>query len=148
MVKLYQYTKQIQFEFGDKPQKLLARQLRKIQGEKIIHRIKSENGEFLTQNNDINERFLQYYKDLYSSKTTENQIGINTFLNDCNLIGLDVDDTKLLNAEITVKEIEDSIISLKNGKTPGPDGIGSEFYKSYKDLITPYLKTLYEYIYA
>ena len=148
VVKLYQYTKQLQFEFGDKPQKLLARQLRKLEGEKIIHRIKSRNGELLVNPRDINERFLQYYKNLYSVKTAENRIGIEAFKKKCNLKGLDLENIESLNAEITVKEIEESIKSLKNGKTPGPDGIGSEFYKTFYDLIAPRLKTLYEHIYT
>ena len=38
----FTYTKQKYFEFGDKPHKLLARQLRKMENDKTIHKIKSE----------------------------------------------------------------------------------------------------------
>ena len=41
-------TKQKYFEFLDKPQKLLSRQLCKLEKERAIHRIKSNTGELLT----------------------------------------------------------------------------------------------------
>ena len=70
VIKLYQQTKQVHFEFGDKPQKLLARQLRRLDDEKTIHSIRSVQGNTLTIPRDINDTFLQYYQNLYSSKLT------------------------------------------------------------------------------
>lgn len=42
------FMKQKYFEFGDKPHKLLSRQLRKLENDRIIHQIKSESNELLT----------------------------------------------------------------------------------------------------
>lgn len=50
------------FEFGDKPQKLLARQLRGLQVGRAIHLIRSKTGEMVTDPGDINERFREYYQ--------------------------------------------------------------------------------------
>lgn len=59
--KSFQYVKQKYFEFGDKPQKLLARQLRKIASERAIYKIKSDTGEFLTSSRDINRRLQSLF---------------------------------------------------------------------------------------
>lgn len=45
--KSFQYVKQKYFEFGDKPQKLLARQLRKIASERAIYKINRTQENFL-----------------------------------------------------------------------------------------------------
>lgn len=45
------------------------------------------------------------------------------------------------------EEIETAIVQLNNGKSPGGDGLTSEFYKVFKDTLTPILKEVYEEIY-
>lgn len=84
--------------------------------------------ETLTLPKDINDRCLQYYQTLYSAKTTDCPTRMETFLQKCNLTGLDLKERELLGAEISVKDIEESIRSLKNGKAAGPNGLNSEFY--------------------
>lgn len=69
IIRLFQITKQDCFEFGDKPHQLFARQLKKRERDHAILKIKSDRGELLTLPNDINKRFAQYYKNLYTSKT-------------------------------------------------------------------------------
>ena len=63
------FTKQKYFEFGDKPHKLLARQLRKMENDRTIHKIKNENGHLCTTQGDLNDQFRQLYEGLYSSKS-------------------------------------------------------------------------------
>lgn len=53
---------------------------------------------------------------------------MESFLQKCNLTGLDLKERELLGAEISVKDIEECISSLKNGKAAGPDGLNSKFY--------------------
>ena len=36
---------------------------------------------------------------------------------------------ELLSAPVTKSEMHNAISEMKSGKTPGPDGIGIEFYK-------------------
>ncbi len=47
-------------------------------------------------------------------------------------------------ASITLKEIEEAIISLKANKSPGTDGLSSEFYKLFSHVIAPFLYKVYE----
>ena len=51
--------KQKQFELNDKPGKLLARQLRGVQANRSILKIKSSTGETLTHPQDINDYFRE-----------------------------------------------------------------------------------------
>lgn len=68
---------------------------------------------------------------------------MRSFLDSCTLPELVQDDRKYLDAEITYEDIIESIKSLKNGKTPGPDGLSNEIYKQFKETLAPYLLRLY-----
>lgn len=129
--------KQKYFEFGEKPQKLLARQLRKIENDCTIYRIKLESGALLTSPKDINSRFKQFYQLLYSSKATADPAVMQTFLENCYLPCLSQEDQDFLGSEITLEEINQSIKSMKGGKNPGPDELGCEVYKAFSDSLSP-----------
>ncbi len=40
---------------------------------------------------------------------------------------------------ISQQEVQDAILNLKNNRSPGNDGISSEFYKEFSDLLAPFL---------
>lgn len=42
--RAFTFMKQKFFEFGDKPHNLMARQIRKLENERTIHKIQSKNG--------------------------------------------------------------------------------------------------------
>lgn len=69
------------FEF--KLHRLLARQLRKQENDYTIHKIKSDKG--LTKPKDISDRYLQFYKNPYTSKNNKDYIAMQEFLEKCNL---------------------------------------------------------------
>lgn len=60
--------KQMQFKIGDKPQKLLAHQLRQIQASRAIHRVKSNLGTILTDPKEINTHFMEFYSKIIQNK--------------------------------------------------------------------------------
>uniref|UniRef100_A0A673WU00 Reverse transcriptase domain-containing protein n=1 Tax=Salmo trutta TaxID=8032 RepID=A0A673WU00_SALTR len=64
---------------------------------------------------------------------------MQNFLENCNLPALNQEDSNFLNKEISLEEITETITSLKSGKTPGPDGYPSEFYKTFSNMLSPYL---------
>lgn len=145
--RAFTYVRQKYFEFGDKPHKLLARQLKKIENDRTIHKIRSSNGNLLTSHKDINNSFRQFYESLYASHSAAGPNDMQDFLDKCDLPVLDKTDSKTLNAKITMEEITKSIGLLKNGKSPGPDGLGNEFYKQLKLKIVPYLFKVYNHAY-
>ena len=48
-------------------------------------------------------------------------------------------ESKQCDESIKVEEIIESIKHLKNNKSPGVDGITSEFYKLFSEQIAPFL---------
>lgn len=73
------FTQKKYFEFGEKPHKLLARHLRKLENGRTISKVKSEHGVILTSQKDINYRFRKFYESLYSSKAGSDDLIIQKF---------------------------------------------------------------------
>ena len=53
-----------------------------------------------------------------------------------------------LQEEISLKEIEDSIKTLKTGKSHGLDCIINEYFIVFKDILLPFLHTLFNAIFS
>lgn len=136
-------TKQRYFEFGEKPNKLLARQLRKLENNRSIRKVKSYTGSVLTSHKDINDRFRQFYKALYTSEFNSVGEAMHTFSDNCDLPSLSQVDRDTLRVDITCAELLMTIGSMKNGKSPGPDGLSDEIYKRFGGLLVPYLRKIY-----
>lgn len=141
--KSFLYLKQKHFEFGKKPQRLLARQLRKLENDRTIHKVKSKDGDGLISVKDINNRFKEFYEALYSSKTNAEPQCIATFLDSINLPSLTQEVQTFLDGDITLRELKETIKSLKGGKTPGPDGLPCELYKTFGNVLTPYMLKMF-----
>lgn len=92
---------------------------------------------------DISDRFLQFYKNLYTFKNNADHIAMQDFLNKCNLSQLDEEESAQLNSEISAEEIQRAITSLKNNKAPSPDGLPGELYKKFNEILCPYLMTMF-----
>lgn len=68
-----------------------------------------------------------------------------SFLKNIKLTELTESMAKDLDEPIEESEIIDTISTLKNNKSPGPDGYINEFYKIFKDLVSPLLLRAYHY---
>lgn len=93
--------KQKKFEIGDKPQKLLSRQLRQAQASQAILKIKSDTGTVLTDPIEINNRFMEFYSKLYKSSGNHDPDAIKSFLSELNLPHLNRDAVEELDKEIS-----------------------------------------------
>uniref|UniRef100_A0AAR2J8F3 Reverse transcriptase domain-containing protein n=1 Tax=Pygocentrus nattereri TaxID=42514 RepID=A0AAR2J8F3_PYGNA len=106
-------VKQRYFEFGDKPQRLLVRQLRGFQANRAIHQIKSPSGVLITDPIAINDCFREYYEKLYQTKAKGD---VKTWLKNFKLPKLDEAAQRALDSELTSEEIIDSIKSFPSTK--------------------------------
>lgn len=51
------------------------------------------------------------------------------FFSNLNIPTIDLDSKERLEQNLTLEEINNSIMSLQSGKAPGPDGFPTDFYK-------------------
>ena len=85
-----------------------------------------------------------YYEELYAKKF-ENLDEMYTSLEKYNLPTLNDEEAENLNRPITADEIE-AVIKLPTHKSPGAEGFTGEFYKAFKEELTPILHRLFEKI--
>lgn len=83
---------------------------------------------------EISKELLLFYKNLYSAKGVDHDIQ-RDFL-EAGVKKLSADGEATCDREITTSELGAALKSLPNNKTPGTDGISTEFYKCWwSDII-------------
>lgn len=133
--------KQTFYDQGEKPGKVLAWRIKKLQNERQITTLLNSNNENIVDPLEINKTFKIFYKNLYSTGISSNSLEINNFLNSVQIPKITEELKSELEKDITLTEISKAIDNIKSGKTPGPDGIPVEIYKLYKqELILPLLE--------
>ena len=110
-----------------------------------INTIRNERGEIMTDTTETQRIVRNYYEELYAKKF-ENLGEMDTFLEKYNLPKLNKEDAENLNTPITADEIEAVITKFPTHKSPGPDGFPGEFYKAFKEELTPILHRLFKKI--
>lgn len=88
---------------------------------------------------EINDHFLLYYKQLYSTKVSYTTSDLYSYLDRINLPRIDDETHTDLDQEITLVEVQKAMTQLKPGKTPAVDGLPVEFYTQYLDPLAPRL---------
>ena len=71
---------------------------------------------------------------------------MDEFLEKYNLPKLNQEETENLNRPITSTEIETIIKHLPTNKSPGPDDFTGEFYRKFREELTPILLKLFQKI--
>jgi len=134
--------RQRQFEIGDKPQKLLARQLKHSQATRAIYKIKSDSGKIIVDPKEINCCFADFYREVYESKCETSSEVIEDFFSGLDLPILNTEAKQFLDKEITLEEINEVISQLPNNKSAGPDGFSAEFFKKFRNNLIPIIQRL------
>ena len=113
--------------------------------------IKSIEGNLLTTEKDINERYKEYYQDLLKNRKTRDQYqkyqqliseNHNIYKNNTTY------EDHPMNKKFTPKELEKALKALKREKSPGPDQIYNEILlnagKNLKNNILKMMNTFWE----
>ena len=127
--------------------KIRARIDERLNGEKIsnyllgkeknvrsnISKLINEDGICVTDSKAIEYCLVKYYKYLYKKQECDSDMQ-DKFL-DLLTGTVGINENEMLMAEVTETELYKVIMSMKNGKTPGLDGLPIEFYKSMWHII-------------
>ena len=92
-------------------------------------------------------QFFEFFKSIFQKQTDLPPICLER--NKKPYFRFDLDDESFLdlNSSITEKEVQDSILSMKNEKSPGSDGILNEMLKPTASEITPFLTALFQFLF-
>ena len=110
-------TKSWFFEKINKIDKPLARLIKKQMEKDQINKIRTENGEIMTENTKIQRIIRDYYQQLYVNKM-DNLEEMDKFLEKYNFPKLNQEEVENLNRPITSTEIETVIRNLPAKKKP------------------------------
>ena len=132
------------YEFGEKTGKILAHQLHQKTANRTIVEIKDELGMRHLDHLEINRCFQMFYSKLYTSESLQNSLLFDSFFEKINTPTVDEGVAAGLEANITTGELTLAINSMQGGKSPGPDGFPSEFFKKFAVLLAPILLSVFE----
>ncbi len=132
------------YEYGEKTGRVLAHQLRQKTADRTITQIKDKLGNKCMEHLQINHCFYEFYSELYTSESHKDENLILSFFYKITLPSIDSETTAELETPFSVEEINASIMSMQNAKSPGPDGFPSEFYKKmYLHYYQTYLRNIF-----
>ena len=103
--------------------------------EKSWEAILYRNGNLFHGTKHILNREAEYYQTLYSTEAVD-ESKQRQFLSQIKR-KLSVDSVALLDNDFDEKEINKAVFMLKKNKSPGPDGIISELYEMFWNIIQP-----------
>lgn len=112
----------------NKPGRLLARLARGRTAPTIISYLKDNTGTRHLKTKNICNVMKDFFKNLYTSECQNTSTKRKHFLDGVNLPSLSERNRRNLGRPITEQEVMETINFLPNGKAPGPDGFGPEFY--------------------
>ena len=101
---------------------------------KLITQLKI-NDDIISDEKQILEEERSFYANLYSNSNTQDRLmleqSLNKFISSNSIPKLNDAQKQLCEVEISEAEMLKSIKALKSGKSPGTDGLTSEFYKFF-----------------
>ncbi|KAJ1153058.1 hypothetical protein NDU88_005825 [Pleurodeles waltl] len=76
-------------------------------------------------------------KDKYSSPKNKDEGQVYRYLDGLHIARLIEAQTEELEREVTLGELQEALGAMVHGKTPGPDGIPTEFYRAHSAVVLP-----------
>lgn len=130
---------------GEKCTKFFFDLERKKGRSEMIKGIKKGNGEIIETSGEILNETREYFEKLFSAEGVKEEEKKELM----ELIKTKVgeEEKEECDRSISKEEIEKAINELNKRKSPGIDGLGSEFYVTFKDIITNVLMDVYKEIF-
>ena len=122
-------------EQGERPTKCFFNLEKTNYNKKVIAEIETENGEYITDENQILSEIETYYHNLYSSQSTATLSEFRQFTQNIDIPHITEDIRAKLEGRLTYEECKKVLSSFSNGKSPGEDGFTAEFYAKFFDIL-------------
>ena len=103
---------------------------------KRMSKLVSKHGLTIEEPHEIKEEVRSFYENLYKARKLENT-NIAELINE--IPKLSEDEKKSLEGEITLEEAGSALKNMNNGKSPGTDGFGAEFFKFFWKQLGPFV---------
>ena len=132
------------YEHGEKIGRVLAHQLRQRTANQIIPAINEKQGLKTTDSLKINSCFQNFYQSLYTSDLSTTPSATEDFLSSLRVPSMDPNIADTLEKDLSTLEIISAIRSMQSGKSPGPDGYPTDFFKEFSDQLPPLLLSVFE----
>ena len=107
----------------------------------LITALKTTEGTIARTQSEIAETACAFYEDLYQNRPTSLphiEILLGTIKK-----RVTTPFYQQMNNPITAQEVKKAISWIASGRAPGPDGLGSEFYKKFNDELSNQLASVY-----
>ncbi|KAF7245269.1 hypothetical protein EYD10_08704 [Varanus komodoensis] len=116
-------------------------EIKKEREKRLLSKLKDEEGQLQVQSIHIKKIAEDFFAKLYQNDEFSTE-KVNEYIQKGDLPKLPKKYQKVLNQEVTITEVTEAIKRQKNDKTPGPDGLPAEFYKSFEGIFTTLLKDI------
>ena len=113
---------------GEKNTKYFLGLEAKQQSSNVIREIKSDGNDSITSQSDIMGEMCSFYEKLYTSKNISDT-DIDNYLSNTEIPKLSSNDKEYCDEFPTIEECREAVFNMKANKSPGLDGLPSEFYK-------------------
>ena len=143
-VNLLNKSRHKTYEHGEKIGRILAQQIRQKTASQCIPEINDETKIKSTNHSQINNTFYKFYSSLYKSESLKDLNLFKSFFDKLNIPTVDVQVASNLDKPFTEAELLIAVQSMQNGKSPGPDGFPSEFFKKFSKELCPFLLSVYQ----
>lgn len=137
-------TRGLYYEYGDKSSRLMAHQLKRQAASRLIPLIKDTHQNTTNKPKEINNIFKDFYYSLYTSEFPSDTTDMEHFLDSLEIPTLNSEATKNVDQALTQDELNSAIMAMQSNKSPGPDGYPTNFYKKFKEELTPILMKMFQ----
>ena len=129
-------------EQGERPTKYFFKLEQTKQNKASISKLKTQTGEATTDEDILHNAAEFYHQKLYTEETID-ETAQEWFLNqmDCKLGNAAKD---MCEGPITRKELDTALKRMHDNKAPGPDGLSTEFYKTFWPMLADDLTLLFK----
>ena len=104
--------------------------------------LQNDNGQVFATAGDRHAHIRSFYTSLYAAPTFDGH-ACHSFLDPLPLPSLEAADIALLSAPVTAEELAGVVGRLPLRKSPGPDGLPYEWYRTYLPFLAPLLLELF-----